>query len=124
MNFRYIIILFFSSLFIFSCDDDNEIDYTIDPSTDAQIYSFTLNATHKKEGDSISRAQDSLRFLEFAKTKFAIDQSQGVIYNPDSLPYGFKMHKAQMTLTYNATYGISKLEVLHPDSVNTFEWDG
>lgn len=121
MKLRLIIGLFISALLIVSCNDDNDTNYVFDPSTDAQIYSFTLAATHKKEGDSISRAQDSIRFLTFNKTKFAIDQVNGVIYNPDSLPYRFKLEKVKMTLTYNSSYGANQVDIVTPDS--TYTWN-
>lgn len=121
MKLRLIISLFISALLFASCNDDNETSYVLDPSTDAQIYSFTLASTHKKEGDSTSRAQDSIRFLTFNKTKFAIDQVNNIIYNPDSLPYGLNLEKAKMTLTYNSTYGVSQVNISTPDT--TYTWD-
>ncbi len=124
MNFKYSVLVLLGLLFLYSCNEKNEIDSVSTSSEDAQIYSITLTASHKKSGDSLSRAQDSVRFLTFAKTKFAIDQVSGVIYNPDSLPYGFKLEKAKMTLTYNPTYGVSKVEIQHPDSVAWAEWNG
>ena len=120
MKLRYITYLFFALLFVYSCgDDDTTYNYTL-PSKDAQIYSFSLAATHLKEGDSLSRAQDSLRFVEFNKTKFAIDQVNGVIYNRDSLPYGLKLGDVMMTLSLNPSYSASKVEIVSPDS--TFAW--
>lgn len=124
MNFKYSVLVLLGLLFIYSCNEKNEIDSISISSEDAQIYSITLTGSHKKTGDSLSRAQDSLRFLTFAKTKFAIDQVGGLIYNPDSLPYGFKLEKAKMTLTYNPTYGVRKVEIQHPDSATWTEWNG
>jgi len=80
-----------------------------------------MGATHKKEGDSISRAEDSLRFLILNKTNFAINQVNSVIYNPDSLPYGINLDKVLLTVTVNTTYGANKVEMVLPDS--TYEWN-
>jgi len=120
MKLRYIACLLLGILFIYSCEDNGNTYTTVSPSQDAQIYSFKLAATHLKQGDSLDRAQDSLRFIEFNKTKFAIDQVNSIIYNPDSLPYGLKLDKAMMTLTFNSNYGASKLEIETVDS--TFVW--
>ncbi|NDW19856.1 hypothetical protein D0T53_13195 [Dysgonomonas sp. 216] len=120
MKLRYIVFLFVGLFFAFSCGDDNS-SYTYSTiSKDAQIYSFKLAATHLKEGDSLSRAQDSIRFIKFNKTKFAIDQVKERIYNPDSLPYGMKLDKAYMTLTYG-TYGASKITLDYPNDT-TYDW--
>lgn len=121
MRLKYFMCLLISSLVIYSCNDDSEINYTIGDYTDAQIYSFSVAATHQKVGDSIPRAQDSIRFLVFNKVKFSIDQVKGQIYNPDSLPYGLKLGKVKLTTTFNSTYGAGKVEVITPDS--TYEWN-
>ncbi|MFR9165777.1 MAG: DUF6242 domain-containing protein [Dysgonomonas sp.] len=123
MKFKHTIFLFLSFLFIYSCDDDNSNTYILDASNDAQIYSFTIKASHPKTGDSISRAQDSIRFLSFNRKNYAIDQLKSEIYNPDSLPYGLALKKVKMTLTFNKTYGASKVEIQHPDSAGYREWD-
>lgn len=84
-----------------SCGNDTEYDYTT-ASRDAQISSFALAGVHDKTLDSVDRAQDSLRFIVLGKTKFAIDQINNVIYNPDSLPYGFTPKKLLATVNYAA----------------------
>jgi len=117
MKIRFIAYLLLTLLFAYSCGDDDTTYASLSPSKDAQIYSFSLAANHIKKGDSLSRAQDSLRFVEFNKTKFAIDQINSTIYNPDSLPYGLKLGMAKMTLTYNPSYGVSKVEIDNTDSI-------
>lgn len=121
MKLRYFISLFISLLFLYSCGDSSSTSYSSEPSEDAQIYSFKMEATHKKEGDSISRAADSLRFLVLNKTNFAINQVSSFVYNPDSLPQGLNLDKVKLTLTTNTTYGVSKIEISTPDS--TYDWN-
>lgn len=121
MKFRYLISLCISLLFVYSCDDSSSTSYNIDPSEDAQIYSFKIEGVHKKEGDSISRAEDSLRFLVFNKANFAINQVNSSVYNPDSLPYGLNLDMVKLTLTTNTTYGVNKIQIQTPDSL--YDWN-
>lgn len=122
MNLKYIISLCISLLILCSCSDSSDTTYDPELSKDAQIYTFSMQGVHKKEGDSISRAQDSLRFLVFNKTNFAINQIGGYIYNPDSLPYGIEFkNKVKLTLTTNPNAGSEKIEIETPDS--TYTWN-
>lgn len=122
MNLKYIISLCISLLILCSCSDSSDTTYDPELAKDAQIYTFSMQGVHNKEGDSIPRAQDSLRFLVFNKTNFAINQIGGYIYNPDSLPYGIEFkNKVKLTLTTNPTTGSEKIEIKVPDS--TYTWN-
>lgn len=126
MNIKYITYLFsslfFSSLIV-SCNDNNN-ETTYGPSSkDAQIYSFVMSAPTPKVSDSIEQVKLNKIFAIVNKTKFAIDQVGGIIYNPDSLPYGTILNKVLLTPTFNATYGVNKVTVYIPDSVAGYNWN-
>lgn len=127
MNIKYITYLF-SGLLLFllfpSCsDNDTTTDYTSSGSKDAQIYSFSITAIAPISKDSVQRAQDSIRFIRVGKTKFAIDQVAGVIYNPDSLLYGTVLDSVKVAITFNPSYQPSKVLVTTPDSINGYVWN-
>lgn len=119
MNLKHITLLFLAIVGLFVSCNDSENEYSTDGYNDAQIASLVLTGVHNKTLDSLSRATDSLRYIVLGKTKFAIDQVAGVIYNPDSLPYGMKLGKLNMALTYSST--ISALNIELPDS--TYVWN-
>lgn len=130
MRFTHITYLCLSLLLIISCKDDTE-SVTYDYSKDAQIYSISVAATHFKSDesytnpvDSLLRAQDSIKFAAFSRTKFIIDQVNGSIYNRDSLPYGLNLRGVKLTLSYNSSNGISRTEIFVPDSTKYYEWNG
>lgn len=126
MNIKYITFLLsalFLSVLFYSCNDNNTTtDYGAE-SPDAQIYSFTMSAPAPISTDSVVRAQDSIRFIQVNKTNYAIDQVSGVIYNPDSMPYGTKLDKGLVTATFNSTYGINRVIVTTPDSLQGYTWN-
>lgn len=127
MNIKHIIRLLsgLSLFFLFtSCNkDDSSVSYS-SQTNDAQIYSFSITGQFYKYQDSTERAIDSIRFVQVNKTKYAIDQVSGSIYNPDSLPYGTVLrHKVSVNATYNPTYGVSGVTVITPDSVKGFAWN-
>lgn len=126
MNIKYVLILslgFFLGLLFQSCDnEDNTVAYT-SASKDAQIYSFSIKAIAPISADSVLRAQDSIRFIQVNKTNFAIDQVSGVIYNPDSLPFGTILKKLAVTTTFNSSYSISSVDVFTPDSLKGYKWN-
>lgn len=116
-NIARLIIGFFLSLSLFSCNDkDNTITYG-SQTKDAQIYSFSISAGYPKRDSETERAKDTVRLAQVNKTKFAIDQVAGVIYNPDSMPYGTLLNKVKVTTTYNPLYGAASVKVIIPDSV-------
>lgn len=125
MSIRNIILLFFSiSIFAFftSCDDDKEYSNETFIPADAQIYAFSATgAYYAGETDSLTRAKDSLAYIELGKTKFAIDQNRNIIYNPDSLPYGMILRNLKINMTVNSSYGVYAIEVSNPDS--TYNWN-
>lgn len=128
MTLKYITYLVLGSIFCFllssSCSDDNTTTTIItEDYKDAQIYSFTIKGEYNKNQDSVSMRQDSIRFLQINRTKFAIDQVGGVIYNPDSMPYGTQLRKLLVTATFNPIYGAGNVTVTTPDSINGYIWN-
>lgn len=126
MNLKHIAYLIcgllLSSLFI-SCDNDNTYTYE-SSSKDAQIYSFLIKGSPDETGDSISKVRDKERFEIINKTKFAIDQIRGVIYNPDSMPYGTVLrNKVLPAVSFNATSGAGTVQITTPDSISGFYWN-
>lgn len=124
MNIKFLTSLalgLLSSILFFSCNNnDTDIDY-VNLTNDAQIYSFSLTAPVKQKGDSVSRAQDSLRIEVVNKTNYSIDQVSSIIYNADSLPYLTQLEKVLVKVSFNPTYGISSIQVQLPDS--TYMWN-
>jgi hypothetical protein len=113
----------FLGLCFSACDGDSTVTYN-SQTNDAQIYSFSITGSHYKSADSLQRAMDSIRFIQVNNTKFAIDQISGVIYNPDSLPYGTVLRKkVYVTTTYNPTYGAASVKVITPDSISGYSWN-
>ncbi|MDR0824467.1 MAG: DUF6242 domain-containing protein [Prevotella sp.] len=109
---RLIFLTVFSIVTLSSCDDN---EYTTTGlSADAQIYTFQLAAI-------ATNAIDSANYPIMKKTKFAIDQSRQLIYNPDSLPYQTALKKFAATITYGSS-SPSRLQLVYPDSVST--WNG
>ena len=126
MNIKYITYLF-SGLLLFllfpSCsDNDTTTNYT-SSSKDAQIYSFAISAIAPISTDSVLRAHDSIRFIQVNKTKFAIDQIAGVIYNPDSLPFGTVLDAVKVAITFNPSFSPSQVSITTPDSINGYNWN-
>lgn len=128
MTLKYITYLVFGSIlcfFLLSCDDDNSTTIITTDYNDTQIYSFAIQGVHNKNQDSIPRSQDSIRFIQVNKTKFAIDQVGDrvtrMVYNPDSLPHGTVLGKLYVTATFNPIYGAGSVEVATPDS--TYTWN-
>jgi len=126
MNIKFIISLISSLILCFllsSCSNDNTTTTYIPQTKDAQIYSFAISGEHNKTGDSISILIDKARFEVVNKTKFAIDQISGTIYNPDSMPHGTVLRNVLVTATYNSSYGVSKVTVTTPDSLQGYTWN-
>ena len=78
-----------ATLTMTSClkDDDEK---TIVSYKDTAILSFSLGQLKQVRDTIAKNGKDSTYTGKFnaAKVKFYIDQAQGLIYNPDSLPYG------------------------------------
>lgn len=111
----------FFSIFLISCNkDNNTIEYT-DATNDAQIYSFSLVAPFVKKGDSTSRAQDSIRILKVNATNYNIDQIANIVYNQDSLPYLTTLNNVKVTTSFNTTYGVAKVQVENRDTI--YDWN-
>ncbi|SHF52751.1 DUF6242 domain-containing protein [Dysgonomonas macrotermitis] len=126
MNIKYIIYLFpslFLSFLFSSCNDSSSTtDYT-SSSKDAQIYSFSMVAPVRQVSDSLEQIEQNSIFAIVNKTKFSIDQVSGSIYNQDSMPYGTILEKVALSLTFNSTYGVSKVTIFSPDSINGYDWN-
>ncbi len=95
------------ALFLSSCLNSGDQDYDIP--TDCQIMTFSVS-------------HDSILGGELDTVKFVIDQVNGRIFNPDSLPYGTEVGKVVCTVT-SATgmYSIEVTQEALPDS--TFYWN-
>ncbi len=83
----------------------NDDESTYIPSGDAQVYYFHL------QNDSIP-ALDSV--------KFTIDQLNGKIYNPDSMPYGTVI-KEKVVCTFT-TRGVAGIQVKQTALADTLSW--
>lgn len=96
-----------SALSLLSCNDNNS-DYNYStPSSDAQIYSFSIAAIP-------NNAIDSINYPIMAKTLFTIDQSRDFIYNHDSLPYGTEIGRFATTLRFGPN-SPSYVQVIYPN---------
>lgn len=129
MNLRYITLAFLSFVGLFSsCNSDSEYDLST-ASKDAQISSFSLTGIHNKTlTDSLERATDSVRFVTLGKTRFAIDQVNNIIYNPDSLPFGFTLKTLLPAIKYNGSPYSLTVELRDALKENgrdtTYQWNG
>ena len=93
------------ALFLSSCLNSDDQEYEIPK--DCQITSFSLKS-------------DSVKGLE--AVKFVIDQVNGRIFNPDSMPFGTEIEKVVCTISRAS--GLASIEVTQealPDS--TFFWN-
>lgn len=96
------------ALFLSSCLDSDEREY--ERPKDCQIMTFKVD-------------HDSILGGQLDTVKFVIDQVNGRIFNPDSLPFGTEVGKVVCTITYN-TASMANIEVTQdalPDS--TFNWN-
>ncbi len=95
------------ALFLSSCLNSGDQDYDIP--TDCQIMTFSVS-------------HDSILGGELDTVKFVIDQVNGRIFNPDSLPFGTEVGKVVCTVTSaTGTYSIEVTQEALPDS--TFYWN-
>lgn len=95
------------ALFLSSCLSSDDREYEMP--TDCQITSFKVD-------------HDSILGGQLDTVKFVIDQINGQIYNPDSLPYGTEIGKVLCSITFAS--GMQSIEVTQealPDS--TFFWN-
>lgn len=93
------------ALFLSSCLNSDEQEYDIPK--DCQITAFSLSS-------------DSVPGL--SAVKFVIDQVNGRIFNPDSMPYGTEIEKVVCTVSRaNGLYSIEVTQEALPDS--TYFWN-
>ena len=124
MRLRHITYLCLGLLLMMSCNDDKTENIVYDLSKDAQIYSFTVAASYDRTADSVTRHQDSIYANALTRVRFALNQVAGIIYNPDSLPYGLEPQMVKMTVGFNTLAGgIGKFEIFVPDSAGYYEWN-
>lgn len=96
------------ALFLSSCLDSDEREY--ERPKDCQIMTFKVD-------------HDSILGGQLDTVKFVIDQVNGRIFNPDSLPFGTEVGKVVCNITYNNA-SMANIEVTQdafPDS--TFNWN-
>lgn len=77
-------------IWVSSCKDSNENNDEVIFFTDAQISAFNL-----EKNDSVMK--------DLNKVTFLIDQNNGQIFNPDSLPYKTEFEKLLANITFQAT---------------------
>lgn len=77
-------------VWVSSCKDSNETNEEVIFFTDAQISAFNL-----EKNDSVMKDLDKVTFL--------IDQNNGQIFNPDSLPYKTEFKKLLAKITFQST---------------------
>lgn len=103
------------SVFFIACNGDSEVTSSA-ASADAQVYSFSLKAIPRTSIDTVN-------FPILAKTKFSIDQSRSLIYNPDSLPYLTRLTKYYVGIAFVSSTSPSKLELIYPND-SVVSWNG
>lgn len=111
-HIAYTIILIMTSIVIYSCNDSDDNIYNPTLSNDAQIYEFKVKGTRRN-------AIDSLCYPVLEKTFFIIDQRKGLIYNPDSLPFGTRLVRFLPELTFAQNTAVT-MKVTDKDS--TWNW--
>lgn len=95
------------ALFLSSCLNSDDQEYEIPK--DCQITSFSVK-------------NDSILGVKVDTVKFVIDQVNGRIFNPDSLPFGTEVEKVICTVSVaTGTYTIEVTQDALPDS--TFFWN-
>ncbi|MCR5077539.1 MAG: DUF6242 domain-containing protein [Prevotella sp.] len=97
--YSFVALLMATFMMVSCLKDDN--DDTVTTYNDTAITSFTLGIL-KQVRDTVTKAgKDSTYKASYnaAKCKFYIDQAQGLIYNPDSLPYGTDAAHVLATIT-------------------------
>jgi hypothetical protein len=126
MNIKYIthlVLGLFLGFLFSSCNDDDTTTSYSSQTKDAQIYSFSVSPGYPKRTNDADKKQDTIRLQEIKKIRFAIDQVAGIIYNPDSMPYGTVLEKALITATYNPIYKAASVLVTTPDSIKGYVWN-
>jgi len=105
----------FLAFTVVACNS-SDTEYTTQTlSADAQIYSFKVSAKPDTK-------LDTLNYPILAKTAFTIDQLNRRIFNLETLPFGTRLKKFAVTISYNTSYPPSKVELIYPES--TEEWNG
>ena len=95
------------ALFLSSCLNSDDQEYEIPK--DCQITAFSVD-------------HDSILGGKLDTVKFVIDQVNGRIFNPDSLPFGTEIEKVVCTVSVaTGTYTIEVTQDALPDS--TFYWN-
>lgn len=114
MRLRHISIFFIVGIALInlftSCNDSETESISTSLSADAQIYSFSARSIPRTHADTIN-------FPHLAKVKFAIDQADRVIYNVDSLPYGFTVRKLAASIGFSSSTPNAKQVVYPNDSI-------
>lgn len=103
--FSWSLTLLLGIIIFSSCLNTNDSD--IELSSDAQIYGITLSAAYDSTGT-------------LANAKFSIDQRSRLIYNRDSLDFGFEPKNAHLTLELKFAAGVI-IYLQNPDS--TYFWN-
>lgn len=117
---RYFAILLMASMTLASClsNDDYEYTYTDDAAITAfslgTLNCYTKTVSSKTGNDTIVKSS-----VTGSKYKFYIDQENGLIYNPDSLPYGTDGAHVICSITaYNS--GSVAIKSLTSDSLTSY----
>lgn len=125
MNIKYAT-LFLSGLlfgfFLTSCKDSSNSSVDGSVSSDAQIYSFSMVVPTPAGKDSLQKIYLDSLYKVVNTYKYAIDQKSGLIYNPDSLPFGTVLDTVAIALTFG-TAGVQQVTVTTPDSINGYVWN-
>ena len=90
-----------------SCDGSDSESISSSASADAQIYSFSAKSIPRTKADTAN-------YPYLTKARFAIDQTNRVIYNVDSLPYGFTVRKIAASITFS-TSTPNATQVVYPE---------
>lgn len=125
MNIKYATLFLSGLLFCFflgSCKDSNNNNVDNSISNDAQIYSFAMVVPTPAAKDSLQKIYLDSLYKVVNKYKYAIDQKSGLIYNPDSLPFGTVLDTVAIALTFGSA-GVQQVTVTTPDSINGYIWN-
>lgn len=119
--FKHFVVLFAATLVFASCLDSDETEYTF--YNDAAITSFSVSSMDVCKMLKDKQGNDSLVRTATSGTdyKFYIDHMNGMIYNPDSLPYGVDPTRILVNYTTKRS-GYVMLKPIDNDDIDSYTY--